>query len=370
MKKNRNNENETKKLLTIVIATLALFVISVSVVFVVNNEPGKTNKEIVQSSTEDAPADSYAQEIDRQDTGEQDVGDQDTDDQDTGKQDAGEQDANIEGNWRIYKDWGYFSKERDLPYVDAEGLEFIRQAYEKVDFEGQFMQGDLDSYEEYKEFYFKLINNDVPIQNMETGEETYLKDFKDIAESLEIYKDMDYSQMLLRCDYFFFDMDGDQFPELGIRNEYDHNAVYIFKYNTETEKCALWYVLGNDYYEIFGSKKVAWLWDGGRYIAFYQLNADGKTECETFGLFTCFNSEESLYMVMLPIYSEGESIDISDWLKEQGVYSQSEEQWYFRVTEAQYEELMAPFWEAYYKAEKESEKVTYTYEELFGSLER
>lgn len=357
MKKNR------KKILTIVIASLALFIISIGVMFVLNREPGKTNKEIAQSSTEDAPEDSYAQEIDKQDTGEQDAGDQDTDDQDTG-----EQDANTEGTWRIYRSWSDLSEERDLPYVDADGFEFIRQAYEKVDFEGQFMQGDPDSYEEYKEFYFKLINNDIPIQNMETGEETYLKDFKEIAESLEIHKDIDYSQMLLQWRYFFFDMDGDQLPELGIKNKYDHNAVYIFKYNMETEKYALWYILGNYYYEIFGSKKVAWLWDGGRFIEYYQLNADGKTECETFGSFTWFNSEESLYMVMLPIYSEGESIEVSDWLKEQGVYSQSEEQWYFRVTEAQYDELMAPFWEAHDKAEKEREEVTYTYEELFGSL--
>ena len=123
----------------------------------------------------------------------------------------------------------------------------------------------------------------------------------------------------------------------------------------------------NFWYAILGSKKIAWIWDG-KYLAFYQLGSGGDVECQTLGISSWFNEEESLQMVMLPVYTKEEGIDIPDWLKEQGVFSQSDGQWFFRITETQYEELMAPYWEAYFESEEEIEKVTYTYEELFGSL--
>ena len=131
---------------------------------------------------------------------------------------------NIPENQRIYEHWTDFSEEKDLPYADAEGIKFIRQAYAKVDFDGEFIQGDLGYYDEYIIHFFGLLNNDLPFLNIETGKETYLKDF----ERLAIYEDLDYSQVLIRCEYIFFDIDDDDFPELGIRNENDHNAVCIF----------------------------------------------------------------------------------------------------------------------------------------------
>ncbi len=264
---------------------------------------------------------------------------------------------------RIYEHWMDFSEERDLPYTDAEGIKIIRQAYEKVDFAGEFMQGDSENYDEYVIYFSKLLNNDLPFLNKETGKEIYLKDF----ERLAIYDDLEYRQILIRYEYIFFDIDADGFPELGIRNENDHNAIYIFDYNEQTGNCELWYTLENFWYVILGSKKIAWIWDG-KYLAFYQLGLGGDVECQTFGFSSWFNEEESLHMVMLPVYTKEEGIDIPDWLKEQGVFSQSDGQWFFRITEAQYEELMAPYWEAYFASEEEIEKVTYTYGELFGSL--
>ena len=103
-------------------------------------------------------------------------------------------------------------------------------------------------------------------------------------------------------------------------------------------------------------------------MAFYQLGSSWDIECQTLGISKWFNEKESLHMVMLPVYTKEEGIYIPDWLKEQGVFSQSDEQWFFRITEEQYEELMAPYWETYFKSQEEIMKVTYTYEELFGSL--
>ena len=320
---------KNKKKLTILICVFILFVVSIVVMFQINRE----KKEPFKNFTAVDQNNSRAQDAD-------------------------------EGNWRIYEHWMDFSEERDLPYIDAEGLEVIRQAYAKVDFEGEFMQGDSENYDEYIIHFFELLNNDVPFQNIETGKEIYLEDF----ERLAIYEDAEYNQILFQCDYICFDIDNDAFPELGIRNGNDHNAVYIFDYNEEIKKCELWYTLENYWYVILGSRKIAWVWDD-RYLAFYQINSDGKTECETLGISRWFNEEESLHMVMLPKYAEkGKEIHVSDWMKQQGVFSQADEQWFFRITEAQYEELMAPYWEAYFESQEEIQKVTYTYEELFGSL--
>lgn len=72
---------------------------------------------------------------------------------------------------------------------------------------------------------------------------------------------------------------------------------------------------------------------------------------------------------MLPIYEEKEKeVVVTDEMKEQGMFVRLDGQWYFRVTEEQYEELTETYWEAYLQAQEEEEEVTYTYEELFGSL--
>ena len=92
-------------------------------------------------------------------------------------------------------------------------------------------------------------------------------------------------------------------------------------------------------------------------------------ECWVYCFFRHLNETESLYMVMIPKYAEEDKkIQIFDWMKQQGAYSEADEQWFFRVTEEQYNEIIASYMEACKFGEEEIKKVTYTYEELFGSL--
>lgn len=91
---------------------------------------------------------------------------------------------------------------------------------------------------------------------------------------------------------------------------------------------------------LYGSRKAAWTWDGGKYIVFEQLEADGDTELETFGINSWYNEETCLLAVMLPDYREKEKkIEVTDLMKQQGIYVRSTGCWFFRVTEEQYEEL-------------------------------
>lgn len=258
------------------------------------------------------------------------------------------------GSFIVYDNWGEFKDNWDLPYVDDKGFEVIKEMYAKVEFLGDFASGDKDSYGEYTAIFKQMLENKILIRNRETGEEIYFKD-------MENY----YHEPISPREYYFFDMDEDGFPELGIRDS-GTGDVYYLKYDKETKKGLLWQELGN-WSVALGSRKTAWLWDGGKYIAFYQLDAEGETECETFGLSSWKNSDVSLHMVMLPVYADsGKNVKIEDWMKAQGVFEKAGQQWYFRVTEKQYAELMTYLWAANDLAESEMKKVTYTQEELFG----
>lgn len=277
--------------------------------------------------------------------------------------------ASEEDNWLVYDYWGEWTgsdAKYDLPYADDETFAIIKEAYGNVEFAGVFEKGDTSVYDDYKSVFMKLLKNEMTFYDSETGKEICLKDFEGLMlydKSTDRHTKYDVSQY----KYIFFDIDEDGSPELGIRNSDNYNAVYIFRYDVETEKCFLWYTMYNGYYELFGSRKMAWIWDG-KYITFYQLNANGEVECETFGTSNWKNDEVSQHTVMLPQYADKEKeVPVTDAMKAQGIYERSTGQWFFRVTEAQYNELMEPYWEAYDLAEQEIKKVTYTYEELFGS---
>ena len=52
-------------------------------------------------------------------------------------------------------------------------------------------------------------------------------------------------------------------------------------------------------------------------------------------------------------------------MEKYAIYAGESEEWYFRVTEEQYEELRAILWKVYEASEEKGEAVLYTYEELF-----
>lgn len=278
----------------------------------------------------------------------------------------GDRDDNgdTEGGTWVYEYWTDFRENYDLPYASQKMVDILREEYRKITFQGTFEQGNVECYDEYKGYFLKLLENEIPFIDMVTGDKCYLKDVRGL-EDLVLFRDSS-----IPGDkelYYFFDMDEDGAPELGIKNPYHSSMQYIFRYDKEREECFLWYAMEGSWYSLLGSRKIAWPWDGGKYISFEQLDANGVTELRTFAISNWYNGEVSLYAVMLPEYSEEENkIEITDLVREQGVYERSSGCWFFRVTEEQYEELMAPFWEAYDLAEEQMEEVTYSYDELFG----
>lgn len=256
-----------------------------------------------------------------------------------------------------YEHWTDFSHERNLPYASQQTFETVKGFYSEIDFFGEFQKGDREVYGKYKEAFLKLLQNEVPFFNWETGEHLYWKDF-----GFGNYKK---KYDLQEIEYIFFDMNEDGFPELTVQKDGDS---YIFQYDVGTNEFEMWYSMESGWYSLIGSRKVMWL-GSGKYLAFYLLDQEGRVECETFFFANWFNEEESLFVVMVPQYNgEPGRNKVTDEMKAEGIYESSSGQWYFRVTEEQWDELADIYLEAEQIAEEKIKDVTYTYEELFGEL--
>lgn len=255
--------------------------------------------------------------------------------------------------------WMYYKAE-EIPFVDEETFVMIREAYEEVEYTAEFETGNPEVYEEYKQKFWCLLQNEVPFWNRETGQEMYLKDWVDswgkpIIDDLEKY-----------TTYVFFDINRDGFPELCI----DDGYAVVFAYDMDTEQYILWAIPNGK--SIVGPMKLMWYPDYDPAIyEFFQLDSDGDLELET--LFWAEHEDfyhEDINMVMFPNYADKEKRwEITEEMKQQGVYEESSGQWFFKITDEQFEELEKTYVEAYYLGMKRRGKVLYSYKELFGELE-
>ena len=238
----------------------------------------------------------------------------------------------------------------DMIFANDAAFAFIKEAYDKVDFYGEYKEGHADEYGYYTKKYHSLLHNEVPF-NDKMGKETYLNDY---VRAIDLYE----------CTYYYFDIDDDGAPELCVKKGW---YVYIFKYIKDTDTYVLWYELGNSYYFINGTKKIRWDRFGERHV-FYWLDINGNEEYSVrFGAYG-FNIKPGtpVYTVALPGNTERAEIDKE--VKGQAYYEKSYGLYHFRVTEKQYDILTRDYFAANIRAAADLPKVTYTYEALFGDL--
>lgn len=265
-------------------------------------------------------------------------------------------------NGRRVVDWKKYPPEK-ICFVNEEIYSVIKDAYSNVEWESKFEVGDLAAYDFYKGKFQELLQNEKPYYDEEGGKELCLKDFYHLQSVYE-------SQNMNDVDFYFFDMDGDSKPELGITTV---NFILIIKYDEELDRFFLWKKYESTYYEINGSRTVRY--DGIglasclTYI-FYKLDKNGNEECTAVFATQAYFDEETddfkeVYLIMLPQYSEKDKqIELSGSIKEQGYCY--EDDYYFRVTKEQYEELTNDFFEASNTADEEIKKITYTYDEMIN----
>lgn len=253
-----------------------------------------------------------------------------------------------------------FSEELSLPYVDDETFEAIKATYEQIDFLGEFQSGNQEVYDEYKEKYKELLENDGLVFDPEEGMSVPFSQIDYIKYHIENYG-------LQKFAFYFFDIDGDELPELSVHYEYGGN-ICILDYDSKKDVFSVWYPLESYWYSLIGTKKIQ-CQGNGKYLSFYLLDECGKEACETFFFYNRYSEDVYLAIVMLPEYAEEEkNTELTETMKSQGIYTRSGSRWFFRINKEQYDELAKPYWEAYEMAQEKIKEVTYTYEELFGGM--
>lgn len=256
-----------------------------------------------------------------------------------------------------------YDSHREFPYgkmefADEETYAFLKKTYDEIDFTGEFQTGNLDRYDEYKEQFKKMLNSEITFTVPETGEEYDIKDYA----GLRTYGDEEFDPG--RFCYYLFDMDGDDAPELCIWDQ----ETYIFKYDSDSGKMVLWKEIPFYNMHIHGTKALYWHWDGVRY-GFQRINEQGEEIFHVYFLLEGFWSNGIVtYMVALPFYN-GKQVEMPKEMEEQGYFSEENGLYLYQVTEEQFDELTYRYFEALKESDEEIEKVTFTYEELFGADE-
>ncbi len=223
--------------------------------------------------------------------------------------------------------------------VDEKTYEVLKAEYAKVGFEAAFQKGDENTYNEYLEKYVQLINNEISYRD-ENGQECYLKD-------IDSAKDINGEFIIENNKYYVFDIDGDDRQELYVRTL--SNRIYVFKYKEKEDKMCVWYEEENtSYYYFLGTQAKGWSNGGAAYV-FYKLNEfAGEDMAVKFEQINDMNPKtkegETVYMVKLPEYADkSKNLEMTRELQEQSYCIAGE--YYFRVTEEQFDELTAAFFE-------------------------
>lgn len=248
---------------------------------------------------------------------------------------------------------------KNMACVDEKTYLFIKEAYGKIDWYSDFEKGNEAEYEFYKKKYKELLENKVPLYDPEDNEELLLKEY------------LMYRGMLEKYNYYFFDMDCDDAPELCIK---DYSLAAIIDYESDEDKFVLW---GPYDYEcssgnvLMGSQAIKGNHLGANGIRefFYRLNKEGEIVCyiafEERGEWDDNNEDwKNVYMMGLPQYDGSTEITEPEEIKAQGYYFTMEGRYYYRVTEEQFHQLTENFYQSVEEAEERSKAVAYTYEEI------
>lgn len=268
----------------------------------------------------------------------------------------------------VYNNFWDFEEERNLPFADGRTVESLREVYTGIDFGAEFQECDAETNAIYLKAFRKLMANEAAFHDPETGQDYFLKDYEGIQ--LDIEEEGVYDPC--RFEYYFFDADGDGYPELGILEQYPegHSAfLYLFRYDLPTGKYSLWNSLYPPYDILLGTGKVL-EYDGYHMkmdYGYYQLDAEGRVEYKAYLYYLPISMFEQLCLVMLPAHTDSSlDGDVTRGMERCGIYAREPGEWYFRVTEEQFWELEEIFREAMESAGEREKEVLYTYEELFG----
>lgn len=256
------------------------------------------------------------------------------------------------------------SKYQNIDYVDSETYSKIKSAYNKLNFEVSFNLGNKEKYNLYIRQFNRLLKNEVMFIEKQTGKEFYLNEygFFSIDVDLGIFDLNNYT-------YYLFDINGDENPELCISD--NARFTYVIKYDRDLDQFTLWQRYETPYIFLMGTKKNGYSGDAGK--AFFLLNEEGEYDCFLWfkieGYRDLVSKKDSYcFLVTLPQYvNQYNHDDLTKHMKEQAVFDENQELYYFRVTEKQYNNLTKDYFDSVRIAREAIKEVTFTYKELFGT---
>jgi hypothetical protein len=164
----------------------------------------------------------------------------------------------------------------------------------------------------------------------QTGEKYYLKQYGFFSLDVEIGE-----YDLNNYTYYFFDMDGDESPELCISDK--ASFTYVMKYDKDLDQFTLWQRYETPSIFLMGTKKIGnsgnaryaffILDEKGEYNQFLWFKVEGYTDSQS-------KKDTYCFMVTLPQYiNQYDQDELTGHMRDQAVLDENQDLYYFRVTE-------------------------------------
>ena len=254
----------------------------------------------------------------------------------------------------------------EMEFADDREFEYLQEIYREIPFYGGFPLGDAEKYKICKDKFAQLLKNEITVTVPETGEECYLEEFELVIDK---YEDKPYD--LERYYFYFFDVDGNDAPELCLfemRSSRIIDSMCIFKYDFYIDKIILWRYFSSHYTRLFGTNSVAGETGNANEYDFYRVDVNAEPVFRTgFVWEGFFTNGNVVYLIVLPQYMDNTKKDSQmEQMKEKAFYEKETGRYYLRVTEEQCEELSEYYFRAREKAAEELNKLKKNYWELFG----
>lgn len=265
----------------------------------------------------------------------------------------------------VFEDFEFYSSESitysELENVSDKTFTTILNVMESIEFSEGIIQEDLFESISLRKRYLKVLKGEDGYNNC-----LEKKGYSDLIE----YD----SKNVEEYSYYYFDIDGDEVPELTVFG--DMRYAHIFAYEEETDAVELRDVfkLGKSF--ILGNSKFG-AWHGGTGLTyeFYELGKNEERESQVY-----FHSEEYynnitkendvIYMVGFGEGSEElNAMKLIATDKVEQVYEENAT-YFWKITSEQYDQITSDFFDSKQISEEKMKGVRYTYEELFGDLEQ
>lgn len=249
---------------------------------------------------------------------------------------------------------------KNVKFIKNETFEKIKNIFASKELSGEFKYMDLSKNIYYREKYLEVLK-----MKKEYIDGTY-------EERLNEEESKNKTELV----YYFFDMNGDNIPELVVDNS--PYTVDIFTYEINSKKVKKIVSLSSGTEFLGGNKIYQWYGGIGEYEHYLSLDSNGNFVSESIFYSGSYPNENNLeedkilYTIGCGDYTKqfNKIKNISKEKNEIVYYNNIRGGYFFRITEEQSNELISPYIEIRKIAEENIKKVTYTYDELFGEFDK